>query len=163
MDKEKLKEIKSLAIKLSSLVDELLKEPEPHFKSYDERLIASQSQDPERCLESEMEKQIYTLFRDNDLLPQMQYQIGKYFVDFAFPDIKLAIEYDGKQHRTRAVEDCERRKQIKYNGFDIFSIRKYRNYKIYAFFKGQQYKVYDFNTLEELMNCLSENIKEFKK
>jgi very-short-patch-repair endonuclease len=42
--------------------------------------------------------------------PQLQFPVGPFLLDLAYPEIRLAIEYDGRDHRTakRAVRDLRR-------------------------------------------------------
>ena len=53
------------------------------------------------------------------LSPIPQYKIGKYKVDFAFIDVRLAIELDGSVHDNRQDYDEERDSFIVSNGWEI--------------------------------------------
>jgi very-short-patch-repair endonuclease len=43
-------------------------------------------------------------------VPELQYPVGPYELDMAYPDLKLAVEYDGREHLTqhRAMRDLNR-------------------------------------------------------
>jgi very-short-patch-repair endonuclease len=58
-----------------------------------------------------------------------QYSIGKYIVDFYSPQLKLAIEIDGKSHDTQSKQeyDAIREKEIKELGINIL---RFRNHEV---------------------------------
>jgi very-short-patch-repair endonuclease len=58
-----------------------------------------------------------------------QYSIGKYIVDFYSPQLKLAIEIDGKSHDTQSKQeyDAIREKEIKQLGINIL---RFRNHEV---------------------------------
>jgi very-short-patch-repair endonuclease len=43
-------------------------------------------------------------------VPVLQHPVGPYFLDLAYPALRLAIEYDGEAHRSqrRAMRDLDR-------------------------------------------------------
>lgn len=96
------------------------------MKDYKQRIVDSMSQDPDKCLESPMEKEVYELFRDRKLLPEMQFKVDKYFIDFAFPDIKVGVEYDGAHHNTLKHTNDDLERDIKLAEFGWSTLRIYR-------------------------------------
>ena len=57
---------------------------------------------------SPIESKLYEAMRQEGLSPTPQYRIEAYFVDFAFPDIKLAIEADGVAFHTSERRERDR-------------------------------------------------------
>lgn len=56
------------------------------------------------------------------LQPIPQFPLGKFFLDFAFPDIRLAIELDGHEfHKTKEqrTSDAKRQRWIELNGWKL--------------------------------------------
>jgi very-short-patch-repair endonuclease len=47
-------------------------------------------------------------------VPQLQYRVGPYLLDMAYPDLMLAVEYDGREHLTqkRAMRDLNRQAYV---------------------------------------------------
>jgi very-short-patch-repair endonuclease len=58
-----------------------------------------------------------------------QFSIGRYIVDFYSPQLKLAIEIDGKSHDTQSKQeyDAIREKEIKALGINIL---RFRNHEV---------------------------------
>lgn len=94
------------------------------MNKYQKRQLASKTQNPDIAFDSKGEETIYKYFRDNFLLPIAQCRVGKYFLDFGFPDIKLALEYDGLGHRQTEEEDAKRENFIRRKGWQVFRIKK---------------------------------------
>lgn len=72
---------------------------------------------PEKCfIKFLQEKEIDKMF-----LIEREYSVFPYFIDFAFPDIKLAIEIDRSQHlqKDRKQKDKEKDKLLKSQGWSI--------------------------------------------
>lgn len=72
---------------------------------------------PEKCfIKFLQEKEI-----DKNFLIEREYSVFPYFIDFAFPDIKLAIEIDGSQHlqKDRKQKDKEKDELLKSQGWSI--------------------------------------------
>ena len=42
--------------------------------------------------------------------PELQFRVGPYLLDMAYPDLMLGVEYDGREHLTqhRAMRDLDR-------------------------------------------------------
>lgn len=75
---------------------------------------------------SPIEKMIYNELISYGLKPIPQYPIGVFFIDLAFPEIKLAIEADGKEYHSNKEQkerDLYRQKRIESLGwvFERFS------------------------------------------
>ena len=53
--------------------------------------------------------------------PVLQHPVGPFFLDLAYPAIRLAIEYDGDAHRTqgRAMRDLDRQAYLSDNGWKV--------------------------------------------
>ena len=72
--------------------------------------------------ESPIERMLYYAMLDYGLLPTLQYEIGKYRVDFAFLEEKLIVEADGKAYHSskRAkYRDARRERCLKVRGWKI--------------------------------------------
>ncbi len=56
--------------------------------------------------------------------PWLQFPVGPFLLDLAYPEIRLAIEYDGRDHRTaeRAVRDLRREAYVTRLGWDILRL-----------------------------------------
>lgn len=88
----------------------------------EQRKAAYAVQNPLLCLESPMERQVYDILKTTGLCPILQFPLGKYFVDFAFPKYKVAIEYDGKFHQEQSKYDKQRDLDLKKLGWDTIRI-----------------------------------------
>lgn len=91
---------------------------------YEERVDATYTQDPERCLESPMEKSLYESLKTHGASPRMQHWVDKYFLDFAFSDLKLAVEYDGAHHMEieNMEKDIERLDRLNEIGWRVYRV-----------------------------------------
>lgn len=75
---------------------------------------------------SPIEAQLYDAMRRKGLSPIPQYCIAGYFVDFAFPDVNVAVEADGaayhtsEEHRQR---DLRRDYHIRRNGWKVMHFK----------------------------------------
>jgi very-short-patch-repair endonuclease len=79
-----------------------------------------------RLAESPMETRIRVAIEDAGLVvPVLQHQVGPYRLDMAYPGIKLAIEYDGREHLTqeRALKDLRREAYLVARGWRIIRFR----------------------------------------
>jgi very-short-patch-repair endonuclease len=84
-------------------------------------------------LESRMEEKLYSALCALDIKPELQYQIGYFRVDMAYPDIKLAVEVDGFKYHTGEknwAKDKYRQKRIedlgwKFERFQGWLINRY--------------------------------------
>lgn len=90
-----------------------------------QRKIAYLTQNPDLCLESPIERVVYNALKTAGLCPVMQYPLDKYWIDFAFPEYKIAIEYDGKQHLNRQLEDEKRDEDIRSMGWEVYRLTKF--------------------------------------
>ncbi len=54
-------------------------------------------------------------------VPVLQHPVGPYFLDMAYPAIRLALEYDGDAHRTqeRAMRDLTRQAYLSDNDWKV--------------------------------------------
>jgi very-short-patch-repair endonuclease len=54
-------------------------------------------------------------------VPVLQHPVGPYLLDLAYPEIRLAIEYDGEAHRTqeRAMRDLDRQAYLSAAGWTV--------------------------------------------
>lgn len=84
------------------------------------------TQNPQ-LLDSPMERWLYDYFRDCCLLPTLQFPLGPYFLDFAFPDHKIAVEYDGGVHLITPWKDKKKTKFIMAQGWRVFRVRRNKN------------------------------------
>lgn len=69
----------------------------------------------------------------NDIIYNREYKIGKYFIDFAFIDKKIALEIDGRTHDDESVIEKDLRKDcfLKSNGWYVFRIKWFNDGKHY--------------------------------
>ena len=53
--------------------------------------------------------------------PVLQYPVGPYYLDMAYPELMLGIEYDGREHLTpeRALRDLSREGYLGRRGWDV--------------------------------------------
>jgi very-short-patch-repair endonuclease len=72
--------------------------------------------------ESPMETRIRLIVVLDGLpVPVLQHPVGPFFLDLAYPAIRLAIEYDGKEHRVqqRAMRDLDRQAYLSDAGWKV--------------------------------------------
>lgn len=79
-----------------------------------------------------IETNIFNVIRCVGLPFVCQYPVGKYFIDFADPYLKVAIECDGKQHRYRVELDNIRDKFLSSEGWNIFRIEGRHTFRTLA-------------------------------
>ena len=75
-----------------------------------------------RLSDSPMETRIRLVIVFDGLpVPVLQHPVGPYFLDMAYPAIRLAVEYDGKNHRTqeRALRDLTRQAYLSGEGWTV--------------------------------------------
>jgi very-short-patch-repair endonuclease len=83
---------------------------------------AAHAIDLARPAESPMETRLRLLLVDGGCpTPNVQYVVGRYRLDLAYPQLKLGIEYDGDHHRERAVfrRDVERLNALRAHGWTV--------------------------------------------
>lgn len=122
--------------------------------SYKTRIECQTNQNPDMCLDSPMERIVYNELKTSGSCPVMQYMIGKYFVDFAFPDLRLVIEYNGESHKDfdSFQKDKIRAGEIHSLGWSIMNITWEGNF----FNLTNSYGLdMDFETVEELCDCIA--------
>jgi very-short-patch-repair endonuclease len=76
--------------------------------------------------ESPMESRIrIALHRYRLPAPKVQHPVGPYRLDLAYPAVRLAIEYDGRDHREpgRAIRDLRREAHLARCGWDVLRLR----------------------------------------
>lgn len=72
--------------------------------------------------DSPIEEILYQEFLVYGIKPETQYQIGSFYVDLAFPQIKLAIEADGQAYHSspeQKARDRYRENRIKSQGWTL--------------------------------------------
>ena len=75
-----------------------------------------------RLSDSPMETRIRLVIVFDGLpVPVLQHPVGPYFLDMAYPAIRLAVEYDGQAHRTqkRALRDLTRQAYLSGTGWKV--------------------------------------------
>ncbi|MHA6784644.1 endonuclease domain-containing protein [Pseudonocardia saturnea] len=76
--------------------------------------------------ESPMETRIRLAIRSDGLpMPVLQHPVGAYDLDMAYPEVLLAVEYDGREHLTpeRARRDLERQAHLSAAGWKVLRFR----------------------------------------
>jgi len=65
------------------------------------------------------------VFKNNSILYTRELHVGKYFIDFALEDKKIAIEIDGKQHNypDRQMKDAEKDLFLTTSGWKVYRIK----------------------------------------
>ena len=69
-------------------------------------------------IQSPIEGMFLRGFKDFGLEPMIQYPLDVFYIDFAFPEIKLAIEIDGIKYHS-AKKDAYKNKRIKELGWKL--------------------------------------------
>jgi hypothetical protein len=88
---------------------------------------------------SPMESRIRVAIEDAGLpLPLLQHRVGPYHLDLAYPELKIVIEYDGREHLkpARALRDLRRQAYLTAEGWTVLrfpaSVVLYEPWKIIA-------------------------------
>ena len=70
------------------------------------------------------EKFFIKVLNNNKLIYEYEKKVGKYFIDFAFNDKKIALEIDGQQHKhpDRIQKDKEKNLFLENNGWYVYRI-----------------------------------------
>ena len=89
--------------------------------------------------DSPMESRIRVAIEDAGLpLPVLQHRVGPYLLDLAYPELKIAVEYDGREHLipARARRDLRRQAYLTAAGWTVLrfpaSVVLYEPWKIAA-------------------------------
>lgn len=71
------------------------------------------------------EKVTIDYFNKRNIKFERELKIGKYFIDFAFIDKKIALEIDGRTHDDKEVLEKDERKTkfLELNGWDVYRIK----------------------------------------
>lgn len=72
--------------------------------------------------ESEPELILFEKLVQKGYRPTKQHKAHGYFLDLAFPEFKIGVEYDGKHHQYQVEKDQQRRKNLEAHGWKIFYI-----------------------------------------
>ena len=65
-----------------------------------------------------IEHRLYEAMRADGLSPQVQFGVGRFRVDFAFPDVQLAVEADGREWHDQ-VRDRRRDLRLEADGWQV--------------------------------------------
>lgn len=88
---------------------------------------------------SKGENILHKIFKDNGLYDKYnivnEYPLYPYIIDFAFVDIKIAVEYDGEPHfknNKRIEHDIKRDNYLNLQGWNVYRIPYYelKNFKV---------------------------------
>lgn len=77
---------------------------------------------------SPMEAELKYLLLKEGLRPEQQYKVDYYFADFAFPNCRLLVEYDGAKHMENPVKDFKRHEFLRGKGWNILRIMRKENW-----------------------------------
>jgi very-short-patch-repair endonuclease len=115
-------------------------------------------------LPSPMERLIYSLcienyeLRKRRLIPSIQVQIGKYYADFLFDEIKAVLEYDGREFHNDILRDVERDIFFKQQGYETYRISKpYLSYRL----EHEGELIAEHRDLQELLITFARLYKEY--
>lgn len=92
-----------------------------------------------------IENNVWNVIRWNCMEFYPQFPCGKYYIDFADPFNKIALEIDGKDHLREEVikRDKLKEKFLNKNGWKVFRIEGWRTYKTY-------YDYFDSDRINEM-------------
>lgn len=76
-----------------------------------------------------IEKNVWRDIRYLGLPFYPQFPIGKYFVDFADPLMKIVIEVDGKEFHKDHEKDLARQREIESKGWEVIRIPGWKTFK----------------------------------
>lgn len=79
----------------------------------------------DRRAQSPMETRLRLALHDGGLpAPTLQHPVGPYFLDLCYPDLLLAIEYNGGHHRTaeQALHDLDREAYVVRHGWHVLRL-----------------------------------------
>ena len=130
-------------------------------KDYKTRQMVSIIGDPEICFDSLSERKVFYLFRDFYILPVLQYPIGNYFVDFAFPDLRVVVEYDGIEHENQKEKDLEREKYLDSQGWIVVRIVRQNSLLKYKVLVDQR-EYGQYGRLKNVVSDITNEIREMR-
>jgi DNA helicase-2/ATP-dependent DNA helicase PcrA len=87
-----------------------------------------------------IEHRLFAAMRDEDLRPEVQYGIGPFRVDFAFPEVRIAIEADGRAWHD---EETDRARDHKLRGMG-WSVLRFSGGRIHRDAESIARKIVDF-------------------
>lgn len=100
-----------------------------HFGARGSRLLTRTVRLSNPLSGSPMESRIRCAIHGAGLpMPVLQHPVGPYRLDLAYPVLRLAIEYDGSEHRTaaRALHDLRREAHLTREGWDVLRFTAYQ-------------------------------------
>ncbi len=71
---------------------------------------------------SPIEAAVWSEIRAHGVVMYPQHPVGRYFVDFGHPLVRVAIECDGKQFHQDKAKDAERQAEIEAKGWRVYRI-----------------------------------------
>ena len=92
-----------------------------------------------------IERNIFCQIRSTPFKFMPEYQVGKYYCDFANPEIGIAIEADGKQHEDNTDYDLERDQYIESRGLKVYRFKGKDTFKDH-----EEFFDYDGNFIDEM-------------
>jgi very-short-patch-repair endonuclease len=78
--------------------------------------------------DSNPERDLFHEILLNGFRAERQYPLSGFFVDMAFPEYRLAVEYDGKEFHQNKAEDEERERVIRRSGWDVIRVQNYHGF-----------------------------------
>jgi len=98
------------------------------------------------------EKYFISLFQNENIVGwKRDYKVGRWFIDFAFVDKKLALEIDGKQHEERKEKDKIKDNFLEKHNWKVYRIKWYNPIN-----ENNKEKLY--KQIEELKTILNDKL-----
>src|SRR4051812_14142441 len=107
---------------------------------------------PKKHTDSPIEEILYNEFVSYGITPELQYPARGYFIDLAFPKIKLAIEADGAEWHSTAKQisrDVGREIRLEKDGWTIVRFTGSEIHKNYKYIVSKILLKYLFDELTE--------------
>ena len=113
--------------------------------------------------ESEPEHELKYQLLKLGLRPEQQYPINGFFVDFAFPEAKLAIEYDGFHHLKEGQfeKDLDRQVIIENAGWKVWRVGKHYAGGFFVSWDNEVPLEMRFIDNEDAIKFIAEEVKKF--